>query len=246
MSKLAFVTGGKGGIGTAIARALYNAGHKVIVSEYRQNKDTKEWLEQQRHDGYEFDVVQVDVSNFDSCVICAQEIEKKYGIIDILVNNAGITQDSQFKKMTVAQWRDVVSTNLDSVFNVTRQFINPMLEQQWGRIINISSINGQKGQFGQTNYSAAKAGLHGFTMALAQECASKGVTVNTISPGYTATPMVTAIREDILDNIIKQVPVGRLAYPEEIGALTTYLTSDHAAFITGANLPINGGQFTSF
>jgi acetoacetyl-CoA reductase len=183
------------------------------------------------------------VVDFDSCAKTVKQVEQENGPVDVLVNNAGITKDVTFKKMTKADWDSVIRTNLDSMFNMTKQVMDGMVERGWGRVVNVSSVNGQKGAFGQTNYSAAKAGIHGFTKALAQEVAKKGVTVNTISPGYIGTKMVTAIREDILrDKIIPQIPVGRLGKPEEIAGLIIYLASDEAAFLTGANISINGGQ----
>jgi acetoacetyl-CoA reductase len=193
--------------------------------------------------GYKFRAYECDVADFDSCARSVKTIEAENGPVDVLVNNAGITRDMTFKKMTKADWDAVIHTNLDSVFNMTKQVMDGMSDRGWGRIINVSSVNGQKGAFGQTNYSAAKAGMHGFTKALALEVAKKGVTVNTISPGYIGTKMVTAIREDILnEKIIPQIPVSRLGKPEEIAGLIIYLASDEAAFLTGANISINGGQ----
>jgi acetoacetyl-CoA reductase len=170
------------------------------------------------------------------------KLNADFGGVDVLVNNAGITKDGTFRKMVPDQWNAVLTVNLDSVFNVTKQFIDGMLNKSWGRVINISSINGQKGQFGQTNYSAAKAGMHGFSMALAQETAKKGITVNSISPGYIGTEMVMAIPEDVRNQIVAQIPVGRLGKPEEIAALVAFLASEDGAFITGANIAANGGQ----
>ena len=192
---------------------------------------------------YHFHSYAVDVSDFDSCGAAIEKIQREVGPIDILINNAGITRDMTFKKMTKVDWDAVIGTNLDSVFNMTKQVVDGMVERGWGRVINVSSVNGQKGAFGQTNYSAAKAGMHGFTKALALEVAKKGVTVNTISPGYIGTKMVMAIPEDVLNSkIVPQIPVGRLGKPEEVAGLCAYLASDEAAFITGANIAINGGQ----
>ena len=236
--RVALVTGAMGGIGTAMCKALARAGFKVVAN-YMEGIDKKdEWLAAMAADGFK-DIVAApgDVSKWDDMVAMAQQV----GPVDVIVNNAGITKDAMFKKMTKEQWDAVININLNSVFNVTRQFWEGMLERNWGRVINISSVNGQKGQAGQTNYSAAKAAMHGFTMALAQECASKGITVNTISPGYIGTAMVKAIREDVLQKIVDGVPMKRLGEPEEIGDLVAYLASDSAAFITGANMAINGG-----
>jgi acetoacetyl-CoA reductase len=237
------VTGGMGGLGESICTKMADAGYQVVVTYSPGNTKANEWLAQMRDRGYTLKAYQCDVGDFDSCASAVKKIEAELGPIDVLVNNAGITRDMTFKKMTKADWDAVLRTNLDSVFNMTKQVMDGMMERGWGRIINVSSVNGQKGAFGQTNYSAAKAGMHGFTKALALEVAKKGVTVNTISPGYIGTKMVTAIREDILnEKIIPQIPVGRLGKPEEIAGLIIYLASDEAAFLTGANISINGGQ----
>jgi len=241
-SRVALVTGGTGGIGNAICRRLADEGHRV-ASPYRASREDKatRWEEAARADGYDFTLVEGDVTDFESCERMAKECEEKLGPVEILVNGAGITRDVTFRKMNKEQWEEVITTNLDSVFNVTRAVVNGMLERGFGRIINISSVNGQKGQFGQSNYSAAKAGMHGFTMALAQEVAKKGITVNTVSPGYIATEMVTGVPEEVLNKIIAQVPVGRLGEPGEVGALVAFLAGDEAGYITGANLAMNGG-----
>ena len=239
--KVALVTGGMGGIGNAICKRLAQAGYKVVATYSKPGKEGA-WLESMKAAGFDVAAVECDVTRFESCQAAVAKVSAEIGPIDILVNNAGITKDATIRKMDVAAWEAVISTNLDSVFNVTKQVVDSMLERGWGRIINISSINGQKGQFGQTNYSAAKAGMHGFTMALAQEVAKKGVTVNTISPGYIATDMVMAVPEDIRNKIIAGIPVSRLGQPEEIAELVAYLSSDLAGFMTGANLAINGGQ----
>ena len=236
--KIALVTGGTGGIGTAICQRLAAEGARIVTTYMNEEKASK-WQAEQ---SFESMIVACDVSDYDACVAMKTRIEQDVGPLDILVNNAGITRDASFKKMTHEKWAQVISTNLDSVFNVTHQFVNDMAARGFGRVINISSINGQKGQFGQTNYSAAKAGLHGFTMALAQEVARKGVTVNTISPGYIATEMVMAVPEEVREKIIAQIPVGRLGKPKEIAALIAFICSDDASFITGANLAANGGQ----
>lgn len=242
--KVALVTGGTGGIGTAICKHLVDTGCRVVTS-YRNEEKTAAWREAIRTDGYDVSIVKADVANYEDCQAMIAQIEKEIGPIDILVNNAGITRDSSFRKMTHEQWDAVISSNLDSVFNVTRPVIEGMMSRGWGRVVNISSINGQKGQFGQANYSAAKAGMHGFTMALAQEVARKGVTVNTISPGYIGTDMVLAVPEDIRNKIIAQIPVGRLGTPQEVAYAVEFLASDEAGFITGADLSMNGGQYMS-
>ncbi len=247
MTKIALVTGGTGGIGTAICRHLHDNNVRVIAG-YSHGGDAthaKKWQQEQSALHYEFEIAYGDVSNFESCAGMIEEVQSRIGPIDILVNNAGVTRDAVFKKMEVAQWDQVIRINLDSIFNVTRHVINGMLERNFGRIINISSINGQKGQFGQCNYSAAKAGMHGFTKALAQEVANKGITVNTISPGYVETDMVKKVAPEVLQKIVAQIPVGRLAQPVEIARVVTFLASDESGFITGANFAINGGQYLS-
>ncbi len=242
MSKrIALVTGGMGGIGTAICKALADSGH-IVATTYSKPGKEQAWLADMKEQGYDFHAFQCDVSDFDSCQQAVAAITEKLGPVDVLVNNAGITRDATFRKLGKADWDAVISTNLDSVFNVCKPVVESMLERGFGRVINISSINGQKGQFGQTNYSAAKAGMHGFTMALAQEVARKGVTVNTISPGYIGTDMVMAVPEDVRNKIIAQIPVGRLGQPQEIAGLVNYLASDLAGFMTGADFAINGGQ----
>ncbi len=238
--KVALVTGGTGGIGTAICIKLAQAGCKV-VSTYMDEAQANEWKAKMAAAGFDMAIVKCDVSSFEDCKAMGEKLNAEGGV-DIVVNNAGITKDGTFRKMSEGQWNAVLTVNLDSVFNVTKQFIDGMLNKSWGRVINISSINGQKGQFGQTNYSAAKAGMHGFTMALAQETAKKGITVNSVSPGYIGTEMVMAIPEDVRNQIIAQIPVGRLGKPEEIAALVTFLASEDGAFITGANIAANGGQ----
>ncbi|WP_028452065.1 beta-ketoacyl-ACP reductase [Chitinilyticum aquatile] len=241
MSKVALVTGGMGGIGTAICRQLAQQGFKVATTYSRAGRE-QAWLDEQAAAGFTFHAYECDVSDYEACSKMAAQIRAELGEVDVLVNNAGITKDATFKRMDKTNWDAVIRTNLDSLFNVSKQFVDGMADRGWGRVINISSINGQKGQFGQTNYSAAKAGMHGFTMALAQEVAKKGVTVNTISPGYIATDMVMAVPEDVRNKIIAGIPAGRLGKPEEIAGLIGYLVSDVAGFMTGANLAINGGQ----
>jgi len=239
--RLALVTGGTGGIGTAICKRLADAGARVATT-YRDLDKGNRWKEERRAEGYEFLMVEADVTSFDSCRMMVEEIEREAGPIDILVNCAGVTRDSTFRKMSKDQWDCVMSSNLNSVFNVTRHVAPGMAERGYGRIINISSINGEKGQFGQVNYSAAKAGMHGFTMALAQEVARKGVTVNTVSPGYIATDMVLGVPEEIRQKIVDQIPVGRMGTPEEVAHAVEFLASGAAAFFTGSNLSCNGGQ----
>jgi acetoacetyl-CoA reductase len=239
--KVALVTGGTSGIGSAICLRLADSGARVATN-YRNEDKAKKWQATVKEKGYEVNIYQADVSDFDVCSELVKKIESDIGPIDILVNNAGITKDGTFRKMSKEQWDAVMNINLDSLFNVTKHIVEGMTGRGWGRIINISSINGQKGQLGQTNYSAAKAGMHGFTMALAQEVARKGVTVNTVSPGYIATEMVLEVPEDIRNKIIAGIPVSRLGTPEEIAALVDFLASEDAAFATGADFSMNGGQ----
>ncbi len=239
--RVALITGGTGGIGAAICRELADKGMKVAANYLEGVDDGPAWQAAQKKDGYDFMIVAGNVADFDSCAAMVKEVEEKLGAIDVLVNCAGITKDSTLKKMQPQQWYDVINVNLNSVFNVTKQVSESMAARGWGRIINISSVNGQKGQFGQTNYSAAKAGMHGFTMALAQELAKKGVTVNTVSPGYIATQMVLGMPEKVRESIVAQVPAGRLAEPSEIAWTIGFLADDRSAFITGANIAINGG-----
>jgi acetoacetyl-CoA reductase len=232
-----------GGLGEAICIKLAALGYRVVTTHSPGNSKAAEWLASMKEQGFDFKAYPCDVANYDSAQTCVAMIEKEVGPIDVLVNNAGITRDMTFKKMDKPNWDAVMATNLDSVFNMTKPVCDGMVERGWGRIINISSVNGQKGAFGQTNYSAAKAGMHGFTKALALEVARKGVTVNTISPGYIGTKMVMAIPQEVLDSkIIPQIPMARLGKPEEVAGLVAYLSSEEAAFVTGANISINGGQ----
>src|SRR3954466_5225375 len=241
--RVAVVTGGMGGLGEAICIKLHKMGYSVVTTHSPSNNKYKDWLADMSKEGYSFHTVPVDVADFDSCTRAVKQIEAEVGAIDVLVNNAGITRDMTFKKMGKPDWDAVMRTNLDSVFNMTKPVCDGMIDRGWGRIINVSSVNGQKGAFGQTNYSAAKAGMHGFTKALALEVARKSVTVNTISPGYIGTKMVTAIPKEILDSkILPQIPVSRLGKPDEVAGLIIYLCSEEAAFVTGANISINGGQ----
>jgi acetoacetyl-CoA reductase len=241
--RVAVITGGMGGLGDSISAKMHAAGYRVVVTHSPGNTKAKEWISEHKANGREFSAYPVDVADFDSCKECVARIAKEVGPVDILVNNAGITRDTTFKKMSKGDWDLVIRTNLDSVFNMTKQVMDGMVDRGWGRVVNVSSVNGSKGAFGQTNYSAAKAGMHGFTKALALEVARKGVTVNTISPGYIGTKMVMAIPKEVLDTkILPQIPLGRLGKPEEIAGLIIYLCSDEAAFVTGANIAINGGQ----
>jgi len=241
--RVALVTGGMGGLGEAICLKLAALGFTVVTTHSPGNARAQEWLDGMKKQGHDFHAYPCDVVDWDSCVACVGNVMKDVGHVDVLVNNAGITRDMTFKKMDKANWDAVIRTNLDSCFNMTKQVCDGMVERGWGRVINISSVNGQKGAFGQVNYSAAKAGMHGFTKALALEVAKKGVTVNTISPGYIGTKMVMAIPQEVLDSkIIPQIPMGRLGKPDEVAGLVAYLASDEAAFVTGANIAINGGQ----
>lgn len=238
--KVAYVTGGMGGIGTSLCQRLAKEGFTVVAG-CGPSRNFQQWLDEQAALGYTFHASVGNVSDWDSTVDAFAKVRAEIGPIDVLVNNAGITRDGLFRKMSQDDWRAVIDTNLNSLFNVTKQVIEDMVDRQWGRIINISSVNGQKGQFGQTNYSTAKAGIHGFTMALAQEVASKGVTVNTISPGYIGTDMVRAIRPDVLEKIVATIPVKRLGTPEEIASIVAWLASDESGFSTGADFSLNGG-----
>lgn len=238
--KVAYVTGGMGGIGTAICQRLHKDGFKVIAG-CGPSRDYQKWLNEQTQLGYTFYASVGNVGAWESTVEAFNKTKAEHGTIDVLVNNAGITRDRMFLKMTPDDWKSVIETNLNSMFNVTKQVVGDMVEKGWGRIINISSVNGAKGQAGQTNYSAAKAGMHGFTMALAQELAAKGVTVNTVSPGYIGTDMVKAIRADVLEKIVAGVPVKRLGEPAEIASIISWLASDEGSYSTGADFAVNGG-----
>ena len=239
----ALITGGMGGLGESISTKMHDAGFNVVVTHSPANKNAAAWVADYKGKGCSFTAYGVDVADYDSCQTCVAKVRSEVGPVDILINNAGITRDMTFKKMTKADWDMVIRTNLDSAFNMAKQVCDGMVERGWGRIVNVSSVNGSKGAFGQTNYAAAKAGMHGFTKSLALEVARKGVTVNTISPGYIGTKMVMAIPQEVLDSkIIPQIPTGRLGKPDEIAGLVAYLASDEAAFVTGANIAINGGQ----
>ncbi|MDZ7751749.1 MAG: acetoacetyl-CoA reductase [Gammaproteobacteria bacterium] len=243
MSKrVALVTGGIGGIGTAICRRLASEGMTVVANYLPALKEEADaWQQAEREKGFEFALASGDVADFEDSRRMVQALEAEVGAVDVLVNCAGITRDKSFRKMEPEQWRAVIETNLFSVFNVSKQVVEGMTSRGWGRIVNISSVNGQQGQFGQTNYSAAKAGVHGFTMALARETAAKGVTVNTVSPGYVETAMTADMGEEILAQIVASVPVGRMGRPDEVAACVAFLASEDAAYITGTDLSVNGG-----
>jgi len=241
-SRVALVTGGTGGIGSAICERLARMGHRVATN-YRDEARARQWQATMKAKGLDVMVVPGDVGNPESAANMVQAIESTLGPIDILVNNAGITRDGTFHKMTSLQWQEVINTNLNSCFNVTRAVIDGMRNRKWGRIIQIASINGQKGQYGQANYAASKAGMHGFTISLAQENAKFGITVNTVSPGYVGTDMVMAVPEEVRAKIVAQIPVGRLGYPDEIAYAVGFFMPDEAAWITGSNLSINGGHY---
>ncbi len=246
MSKrIAIVTGGIGGLGSAICRALEASGRKVIAADLAARSERIDTFRSEMS-GLDVHFAPVDVGSFEACAELVQTVESEHGPVDILVNAAGITRDATLRKMARDQWSDVMRINLDSAYNLCRQVVEGMSERGFGRIVNISSVNGQTGQFGQTNYAAAKAGLHGFTMSLAREVARKGVTVNSVSPGYIDTPMTRAIREDIRNGILASIPVGRIGHPDDIARAVDFLTADGAGYITGANIPVNGGLFISF
>jgi acetoacetyl-CoA reductase len=244
--RVALVTGGNGGIGSAICRELASQGHVVVAGYFPPEKESAEaWQQQMADQDVSIELAAIDVSSYEDSERAVAEVAEKFGPVEILVNCAGITRDGTLKKMPEANWKGVMATNLDSAFNTTRHVINGMLEKGWGRIINIASVNGQRGQFGQANYSAAKAGMHGFTMAVALETAAKGITVNTVSPGYIATPMTEAMPEKVLEAIVNSVPMRRMGKPEEIANTVAWLASEENAYTTGANIPVNGGLFTS-
>jgi len=241
MTQVAYVTGGMGGIGTAICQRLQRDGFKVIAG-CGPTRDYAKWLAEQKALGFSFHASVGNVADWDDTVAAFAKAVAEHGAIDVLVNNAGITRDRLFVKMSREDWDAVIDTNLNSMFNVTKQVVPGMLERGWGRIIQISSVNGEKGQAGQTNYSAAKAGMHGFTMALAQELAGKGITVNTVSPGYIGTEMVRAIKPETLEKIVAQIPVKRLGTPDEVASIVAWLAGADSGYTTGANFSCNGGQ----
>lgn len=239
--RIVLVTGATGGLGTAMCKELYKDGFHVIAN-YRSQQKADEWKAKMKSEGFDIDMYEADVTDYDSVGRMIQKVETEVGHIDTLVNNAGITRDGRFSKMTREDWDAVISSNLTSVFNCTRHVINGMIDRKFGRVINISSVNGQRGQFGQANYSAAKAGMHGFTKTLAMEVAKYGVMVNTISPGYIGTDMVMAVPEKVREQIVAQIPMGRLGGTDEVAHLVSFLASEKTNFITGANYSINGGQ----
>lgn len=245
--KIALVTGGIGAIGTEICKSLARQGRFVVAGHLPAEQELADaWKLKMIEEGFDVDIAGGDVSSFESAGAMISDIADKFGNVDILVNCAGITRDATLKKLEKENWDAVINTNLNSVYNVTKHVVENMMESGFGRIVNISSVNGQKGQFGQTNYSAAKAGVHGFTMALAQETARKGITVNSVSPGYVATPMTEAIAPEVRESIVAQVPMGRMGRADEVGHAVAFLTADMSAYITGANLPLNGALYTSF
>ena len=241
-SRVALVTGGTGGIGSAIVKRLAQDGHRVATN-YRNEEKAKAWQAQIKAEGISVALAKGDVSSPEEAEAMIRSVEQQLGPVEILVNNAGITRDTTFHRMTAIQWQEVINTNLNSCFNVTRPVIDGMRNRKWGRIIQIGSINGEKGQYGQANYAASKAGMHGFTISLAQENAKFGITVNTVSPGYVGTEMVMAVPEDVRAKIVAQIPVGRLGSPDEIAYAVSFFLPDAAAWITGANLSINGGHY---
>jgi len=241
--RVALVTGGMGGLGTALCRRLHDAGFAVALTYSPGNPAPAGWLAAQRDDHYHFTAYKLDVTDHDACAATVARLLDAFGRIDVLVNNAGITRDRSLRKMSMDDWRAVLSTNFDSVFNMSKAVIEPMVNGRWGRIVNISSVNANAGAFGQANYAAAKAGMHGFTKALALETARFGITVNTVSPGCLRTKMVSAVPAEIMQTkILPQIPVGRLGEPDEVAALVAYLASEAAGFVTGADIAINGGQ----
>jgi len=245
--RIAVVTGGIGGLGTEICRRLANANCVVIAVDLAARTErVRAFRAEVAELGAAINFEAADVSDFDSCAQLIARIEQQHGGVDILVNAAGITRDASLRKMSPQQWHELMQVNLDGVFNMCRNVIDGMSTRGFGRIVNISSVNGQTGQFGQTNYSAAKAGVHGFSMALARETARKGITVNTVSPGYCDTPMVAAVSAEIRAQIIAGIPLGRLGSPADIARAVVFLADDEAGYITGANLPVNGGYFMSF
>lgn len=242
--KVAVVTGGTGGIGSAICQRLA-ADFQVIACYFKdgRHEEAKQWQEEQKQLGYEIEVLYADIAQYGDCERLTTQIMERYGCVDVLVNNAGITKDCSLRKMTPQQWQQVLDANLTSVFNITRNILPLMLDKGYGRIVSVSSINGRKGQFGQCNYASTKAALYGFTKSLALEVANKGITVNTVSPGYIETAMLSELKEDVLNSIIANIPVGRLGYPKEVADVVAFLVSPDSGFITGANLDVNGGQY---
>ena len=244
MTRIALVTGGTSGLGSAICQQFAQDGYTVVANYLTGlEKQAEQWQKMMSGLGYTCDLIAADVSDTNACDAMAATLINKYKRIDVLVNNAGITRDATLKKLSATDWHDVINTNLNSVYNVTRPFISTMQASGFGRIVNISSINAQRGQFGQTNYSAAKAGVHGFSKALAQELAGDGITVNTVSPGFIDTDMVKAIPDEYRQQIIASIPVGRVGEPEDIARAVRFLVDDNSGYITGTELSVNGGLF---
>lgn len=244
--KLAVVTGASGGLGQTMCKALLEQNRRVVGTYVSHDEQTaKAWQEEMKAAGFDIPLYMLDVTDYEACVAFSEQVEVEQGPIDILVNNAGITRDAPLRRMKESQWSEVIRTNLSSMFNMTQPVFEAMCQRGWGRIVNISSLNGEKGQFGQSNYAAAKAGIYGFTKSIALEGARKGVTVNAVSPGYIDTPMVRQVPENILNEIINSIPVGRLGTPEDIARAVAFLTADEAGFITGTNLSVNGGSYMS-
>lgn len=244
-SRIAIVTGGLGGIGTALCATLARAGNRVVAVDLPATPEHESRFKDAMA-GLDVHVEEGDVSESGSCAELVRRIESRHGPASILVNGAGITRDASFRKMSEDEWQSVIRVNLDSVFHLTRQVIDGMCERGYGRIVNISSIVGQTGAFGQTNYAAAKAGMHGFTMALAREVARKGVTVNSVSPGYVQTAMTAAIPEALRLQMVANIPVGRIGQPQDIADAVAFLCAESSSYLTGVNLPVNGGLFISF
>lgn len=247
-NRIAVVTGATGGLGIAMCKALADQGRQVVASHLPGEPFTTEaeqWRTEMKNEGYEVAILPLDVTDFDGCGSFVKAVEEQFGPIDILVNNAGITNDAPLKRMGPEQWNQVINVNLNSMFNMCRQVFEGMCDRGFGRIVNVSSLNGEKGQFGQSNYAATKAGIYGFTKSIAQEGARKGVTVNAVSPGYIDTPMVRKVPEKVLNAIVDGIPVGRLGQPQDIARAVVYLTDDDAGFVTGTNLSVNGGQYMS-
>lgn len=244
--RIAVVTGAQGGLGESMCKALSDQGRKVVGSFLPgMEADAQNWQTAMLDAGYEVAIYPLDVTDYDHCNSFITQVEEELGPIEILVNNAGITRDGPLKRLQPNQWQEVINTNLSSMYNMSQPLFETMCNRGFGRIVNISSLNGEKGQFGQANYSAAKAGIYGFTKAIAQEGARKGVTVNAVSPGYIDTPMVRQVPENVLSSIVEGIPVGRLGQPEEIARAVAFLTAEDAGFITGTNISVNGGQYMS-
>lgn len=243
IKRIALVTGGMGGIGQATCRTLHDRGLHVIAAYSRKQEAALAWQKEQEQLGYHFDIAYANITDFKACEEMVKAIQSNHGPIDILINNAGICRDASCRKMTKEDWDLVIDTDLNGTFYVTHAIINDMIERQFGRIVNVSSINGQRGQCGQVNYAAAKAGMHGLTKSLAREVAKKGITVNTISPGYVLTDMVTTLPEDTKKVILAEIPMGRFATPDEIAHVIAFLIDDKSSYITGANIAVNGGHY---